>query len=283
MPDSSMRLAPDAGRRLLPWFFWAQALPALFWRWPGLAMLLSSAAVLLATLRTAPHPAAAANLLRLGKPTEGWLRTAGVLLLPMLLWPRVLSAPAQWLWPDAVVSEYPGLGLGLAVTVILLVPVFEELLYRGLLLRALEPWGRLPALIVTSLVFGLGHGPVQLVGTVALGWVLGWLTLEYGSIWPAVLLHAAFNAMAGLVFVAVVNVQAYGPLLLNSLVLLVVAGGLAATLVNRRPLAVIIQSPWAADSHPTRLGRRLVEICRLWPIALTIALSLLAWWLVAAG
>lgn len=283
MADSPMLLAPDASRRLLPWFFWAQALPALFWRWPSLAMLLSLAAVLLATLRIAPQPAAAAQLLRLGKPTEGWLRMARVLLLPLMFWPRVLVAPAQWLWPNAVVSEYPGLGLGLAITVILLVPVFEEILYRGLLLRALEPWGRLPALIVTSLVFGLGHGPVQLTGTVALGWVLGWLTLEYKSIWPAVLLHAAFNATAGLVFLAAVNVESYGPLLLSSLVLLVVIGGLVATVVNRSALAFIVQSPWAADSHAVRLSRRLMEIGRLWPIALTMALSLLAWWLVSVG
>jgi hypothetical protein len=92
------------------------------------------------------------------------------------------------------------------------VGVAEETLFRGFLLYALvRVWGDsrrglLAALAVPALIFGLAHAPQVLAGdpmddtlmtmlncTVSGLW-WGALVLVGGSLWPAVLLHAASNA-----------------------------------------------------------------------------------------
>ena len=80
----------------------------------------------------------------------------------------------------------------------LLVPVGEELLFRGLLLRGfLLRYGATPALALTSLLFALVHlNPWAFAGYFIVGWVLGWLVLRSGSVWPAIILHGAYNALA---------------------------------------------------------------------------------------
>jgi membrane protease YdiL (CAAX protease family) len=79
-----------------------------------------------------------------------------------------------------------------------LVPIGEELLFRGLFLRGfLLRYGATPALALTSLLFAVVHlNPWSLVGYFIVGWVLGWIVLRSGSVWPAVILHGSYNALA---------------------------------------------------------------------------------------
>jgi membrane protease YdiL (CAAX protease family) len=76
----------------------------------------------------------------------------------------------------------------------------QELEFRGLLLGALErvvtkPW---VANLGQAVFFGLAHIAVQYEGpagpfvpvTIALGFVLGWITQRTGSLWPAIIIHA---------------------------------------------------------------------------------------------
>jgi len=85
--------------------------------------------------------------------------------------------------------------------VVVLAPVAEEIVYRGFLL----PWfasalGSGPALVVTSLVFGLAHshyGWFMLVPAFH-GLVLGWARLRSGGVLAPILLHAAINGIASL-------------------------------------------------------------------------------------
>lgn len=86
-----------------------------------------------------------------------------------------------------------------AVYGILGAPVLEELLFRGLLLRALaRRWGPGPGVVGSALLFGLLHSmdPQAVPPLVVLGLMLGWLRVRSGSLWPGVLLHAANNAAA---------------------------------------------------------------------------------------
>jgi membrane protease YdiL (CAAX protease family) len=105
-----------------------------------------------------------------------------------------------------------------------LVPALgEELGWRGWLLPRLLPLGTVPALLVSGVIWGLWHAPLILLGynypdapgwlglsamvvmCILVGAVFGWLRLRSGSVWPAALAHAAFNAAAGshLLFAAV--------------------------------------------------------------------------------
>lgn len=84
-------------------------------------------------------------------------------------------------------------------------PLFEELMFRGLLLRALA--GRLAglgprlgpvvAVVLTGVVFGLVHfEALQLLALAGFGMVLCLLAWRTGRLGPGIVAHAAFNAVS---------------------------------------------------------------------------------------
>jgi membrane protease YdiL (CAAX protease family) len=77
-------------------------------------------------------------------------------------------------------------------------PLFEELFFRGLLLRSLL--GRLPAVVailITSVLFALAHfEAVQFAGLAVFGVVVGYLAWRTGRLGPSIGAHVAFNAAA---------------------------------------------------------------------------------------
>jgi membrane protease YdiL (CAAX protease family) len=79
--------------------------------------------------------------------------------------------------------------------------VCEELLYRGFLFAYLEGQvGPVGALVLSSLVFGLGHlyqGSLGMLKTAGVGAVLGGLYLLGGSLLGPVLIHAVMDATSG--------------------------------------------------------------------------------------
>jgi exosortase E/protease (VPEID-CTERM system) len=95
-----------------------------------------------------------------------------------------------------------------ALTAIAIVPIAEELAFRGYLLRRLVsadfesvPFSavRLPALALTSVVFGVNHGAMWAPGMVA-GLLYGWVVCRTGRIGESIAAHATTNALlAGLV------------------------------------------------------------------------------------
>ena len=72
-------------------------------------------------------------------------------------------------------------------------PIAEELLFRGLVLRTLKPWGKQTAIMVSAVLFGLFHGNVvQIPFAFAVGVVLGYVAVEYSITW-AIVLHIINN------------------------------------------------------------------------------------------
>lgn len=76
-------------------------------------------------------------------------------------------------------------------------PVFEELLFRKLILERLGCLGSKGAIICSAVLFALPHvisqGPAQMLYTFALGLVWGYVTIKSGKLWPAVILHSLSN------------------------------------------------------------------------------------------
>jgi membrane protease YdiL (CAAX protease family) len=100
----------------------------------------------------------------------------------------------------AVFRLLPGGSLGVGIAVLLLVvvaPLAEEVVYRGVLLTALSTrWGALAGLVVSSAVFSAVH--LSLVGFVPLfvaGALFGWLFMKSRSLRVAIAAHAAYNAL----------------------------------------------------------------------------------------
>jgi uncharacterized protein len=79
--------------------------------------------------------------------------------------------------------------------------VCEEMLYRGFLFWYLSVWmGPIAAAVLSALLFGAGHvylGPWQIPKTGFIGLLFVCVMLASGSIWPAMLLHAAIDWNSG--------------------------------------------------------------------------------------
>lgn len=94
------------------------------------------------------------------------------------------------------------------VGTVLLVPVTEELLYRGLLFGSLYNRSRLLAYCVSTLVFAVLH-VYSYIGTyspahlllclleyIPAGIILGWIYARTDTLWTTILIHMAVNAIA---------------------------------------------------------------------------------------
>lgn len=91
-----------------------------------------------------------------------------------------------------------GVGFALAVLMVVFIgPTVEELVFRGALQGGLaERFGMWPAIVIQAALFSAFHRSWWLlVPTFILGVVLGWLTERRGSLWPAIMLHALYNAI----------------------------------------------------------------------------------------
>ena len=75
----------------------------------------------------------------------------------------------------------------------ILAPITEELLFRGVLLRAFAPYGKKLSIFISALLFGLFHGNlIQTPYALLVGFVFGYVALEYHIVW-AIALHMFNN------------------------------------------------------------------------------------------
>jgi membrane protease YdiL (CAAX protease family) len=91
-------------------------------------------------------------------------------------------------------------GVGLfALDAVVVAPIAEECLFRGVLLPWLTTWMKpLVAIVVSALAFGVGHlyyGTGVLI-PVVYGVVLGWMRLRTGRLRAGIALHMLLNAAA---------------------------------------------------------------------------------------
>lgn len=85
---------------------------------------------------------------------------------------------------------------------VVLVPVVEEALFRGLLLHCWAVrWNLTTALWTSSVLFGIGH-PHTFIGSTVFGLVMAILYLETGSLFVPIVVHAANNAIGYLIEVS---------------------------------------------------------------------------------
>ena len=95
--------------------------------------------------------------------------------------------------------------LVLGIITVTIVPLLEELFFRGLMVRSLWSILRVKSTAVTAalvigidgLIFAAAHGEwVQTPGLAALGAFLAYIFLRTGRLAPNVLTHASFNSVA---------------------------------------------------------------------------------------
>jgi len=112
------------------------------------------------------------------------------------LWLVVLiEPPGDTSGLQKVVEQLP-LGTTL-MTIAVLTPIVEELVFRGVFVRALaKRFFPVAAIVIASAVFSLYHLlPAQIVSTFGLALALGFITLRANSVIPAMLAHVLNNAV----------------------------------------------------------------------------------------
>jgi hypothetical protein len=143
------------------------------------------------------------ELFALRRPRTRWIWLGpivliiGVLILNAILDPFLHPGKEQGLVPTHWQSRYAGPYAANAVVVVLIAPVVEELIFRGMGYSLLERFGRAVAIVVVGVAFGLAHGLVDALPLLAtLGAGLAWLRSKTGSVYPGMATHAIFNGIA---------------------------------------------------------------------------------------
>ena len=146
-----------------------------------------------------------ASVLRLGPPR--WTHAVGAMLLAPALavlaktvfdWQRqVLPLPSRVQEGD-LLHDITSLPLAARLFVLAISPaICEELFFRGAILSGLRrDLGAVRCVAWQAVLFGAAHGSIyRFVPTAILGMVLTAVALRARSVWPGILLHAAYNSL----------------------------------------------------------------------------------------
>ena len=111
-----------------------------------------------------------------------------------------LPLPQSWLDmmsqnSEMIVSASPFLQF---LTVAIVGPIAEEVLFRGLMLGGLKrTCNRWLAIVASALAFGIVHGhPIGIIYATCLGILLGWIFCKTGSLKSVIIFHMIYNAMS---------------------------------------------------------------------------------------
>lgn len=142
------------------------------------------------------------------QPVKTWWYLAAMVIAGLYWW--FDHALLVWVWqqdPQANIAAWQAANshyhwLSVLLASVVLAPLFEELLFRGLLLKALsQRFNFYLAAGVTALVFALIHGSwPAFVSLFLVGWIYAWLTHRSGSVLPAILGHTTHNLITYLVY-----------------------------------------------------------------------------------
>ncbi|MBR5885446.1 MAG: CPBP family intramembrane metalloprotease [Alistipes sp.] len=140
--------------------------------------------------------------LRDGKGRVARVSSAGFnpnMILGGLIWlisVQVVIEPISLYLP--VSESVAGQGFWAIVTALFFAPIFEELIFRGLILESLlRRHRRLFSVIVSSLLFAIVHfQPSVVFSAFVSGLILGTIYLHTNSIFSTIILHSINNAIA---------------------------------------------------------------------------------------
>jgi len=160
------------------------------------------------------------------KKAIAWAIALGLLGIGFWIWPTALFERdwlnfRPWTWlgvqdrregfdPTQVDVEFYGPVVLLRfLRLVIVVPLVEEIFWRGFLMRALiddgkrfeeTPFGTFgwPSVLVTTVLFAAVHQPVDWAAALVFGALMAWLTVRQKSLGACVLMHAVANLILGI-------------------------------------------------------------------------------------
>lgn len=128
-------------------------------------------------------------------------------------------------------------------------PVFEELVFRKLLLNALHPYGSVPAAFTSALLFGLMHGnAAQFLLAFTLGLLLATVYQKTGKVIYTICLHLMINFFATIPDIVLL----FGPDISTAWYIafgVLVAAGLVVILLMRKHELLKLDRPIVPDAN----------------------------------
>ena len=157
----------------------------------------------------------------------------------------IIASTAFW---GGVKLQYGFLETALYIVSMCCVGFLEEVIFRGLLFRAMEKDNLRTAILVSALTFGMGHivnlfnGSgreltavlIQIVFAVLVGLVLIWIFYHGKSLVPCIVFHSVNNALK--VFAAEGSLSTRADMIINLVLIVVVLGGYLFYLVKIFPI-----------------------------------------------
>lgn len=119
----------------------------------------------------------------------------------MVLATGVVIEPLLNLFPETYLDRLGNImaaGGWMMFTSIVIAPIMEEILFRGILQDALmRKYGVFVGILIASAVFGIVHLiPQQVVNAFMIGIVLGYIYYRTGALLPVILIHCINNAIS---------------------------------------------------------------------------------------
>jgi membrane protease YdiL (CAAX protease family) len=176
----------------------------LLYKWTTVEANLVQFAVLMAIAYGIAGLGSRRRLFALRRPTS-WGRAAaigvgiaiGMSILTLALEPVLHPGREQGVTPDEWQPEHAEAYIANAVVISVVAPIVEELTFRGLGYSLLVRYGRWTAIILIGVAFGLAHGLVNAFPFLAaFGIGLAYLRSRVDSVFPGMVVHGIFNALA---------------------------------------------------------------------------------------
>lgn len=117
-----------------------------------------------------------------------------VISLGVVIEPMVNLIPMP-LWIEKLFQDMIKPDIFSFLTVVIAAPVFEEMIFRGVLLKSmLQRYSPGKAIFWSSFIFGVIHlNPWQFLGALVIGMIIGWTYWKTDSLWPCIFLHLVNN------------------------------------------------------------------------------------------
>lgn len=163
--------------------------------WSALGMAVMAAALILFVVK---------NALAEKYGLAGWAKNNRAMLYFIPLW--ICASGNLW---AGIQPDYRGAGLVFAIITMALVGFVEEMLFRGLLFRAMLAGGNTrAAIIVSALTFGIGHivnlftghavfeTLMQMAFAIVVGFLFTMACYKGGSLFPVIIAHSAIDVLS---------------------------------------------------------------------------------------
>lgn len=154
------------------------------------------------------------------------------------------------------------------ISVVILAPIFEELIFRGMILQVLSKYNKVFAILVTSLLFGLLHlNMTQAVPAFFMSLILCYMCLKTDSLLVTILAHAGNNLLA--------LMSAYSNhILITVLVLALVIYGLITIILKSKEVNAFIKEEKTNENWYARFFKQIPNLLYLIFTILWIIISL---------